>query len=88
MVTWLGRLLLAAGVLLALLSVVPPDALAAVDYLENTPPLLDRLTPEVVAAVFPGAVRLHSSKARGLPRLRSTGPKMRLSLTSSRPSMS
>ena len=49
-------------------AVLAAPALAATyEYLENTPPLLERLTPEVVATAFPGATRVELVDDGGPP---------------------
>jgi transcriptional regulator of nitric oxide reductase len=60
---WLGRLFWAALVVVALLP--GETANAAFDYLENTPPLVDRVTPEILEAVFPGAERIEPVESKG-----------------------
>ncbi len=67
MIGWRGRPLLPAGLLAAFLLQGLPDGYAAIEYLDNTPPLFDRLTPEVMAAVFPGAERLELVEDQGPP---------------------
>ena len=59
--------MLAVGILFALLTLMPHVASAEIDYLEHTPPLLDRLTPDVMAAVFPHAGRLELIEGKGAP---------------------
>lgn len=56
-----------ANVLLALLALMAPAAAAEVDYLEHTPPLLERLTPDVLAKVYPHAGRLQLVQGKGAP---------------------
>jgi hypothetical protein len=52
-------------------------------YVDTPPPLLERLTPEVVAQVFPDADRVESAGPRRRGRSRAT----RCSATCSRPWM-
>src|SRR5258707_631495 len=69
LVRWLGRPMLVADILFALLALLPSVACAETDYhyLEHTPPLLERLTPDVMAMVYPHAGRLQLVEGKGAP---------------------
>jgi transcriptional regulator of nitric oxide reductase len=59
----------AAGAIALLIFVLTPlNSFAS--YVDQPPPLMDRLTPEVVAALFPGADRLEAATDKGLPAAR------------------
>src|SRR4051812_6842350 len=59
--------MLVANFLFALLALMSPIAAAEIDYLEHTPPLVARLTPDVMAAVYPHAGRLQLVEGKGAP---------------------
>jgi len=59
--------MLVANILFALLALMSRVEGAELDYTDHAPPLLERLTPDVMAMVYPHAGRLQLVQGKGAP---------------------